>query len=115
MTQSCSQAIELAELICQVQSLGHCFEEIITKEIIAKWSKMLHGFTNCRLRQTNLISCFDKIIDFLDKRNEVDLISHSKVFDTVPRGKLLRQDKYLNSKTGGGRWGWVMLKDKVLV
>lgn len=49
---------------------------------------MLYSFTKARLRQTNLVSCFDKIIDFLDKRNEVDLISHSKVFDTVPRGKL---------------------------
>lgn len=39
----------------------------------------------------NLLSCFDKIIDFLDKRSEVDLISHSKIFDTVPYGKLLRQ------------------------
>lgn len=49
-----------------------------------------------------LVSWFDKIIDFLDKRNEIDLISHSRVFDKVPRGKLLRQDKYLNSKTREG-------------
>ena len=63
---------------------------------------MLHSFTKRRLRQTKLISFFDKIIDFLDKRNEVDLISRSKVFDTVACGKLLRQDKYLNSKTGQG-------------
>lgn len=52
---------------------------------------MLHRFTKRRLYQMNLVSCFDKIIDFLDKRNEVDLISHGKVFDTVPCGKLLRQ------------------------
>lgn len=39
---------------------------------------------------------------FLDKRNEVDLISCSKVFVTVPHGKLLRQDKYLNGKTREG-------------
>lgn len=100
--KSCSQAIEAAELICQVQCLGRGFEEIITKEVIAKWSEMLHSFTKCRLRQTNLVSCFGKIIDFLDKRNEVDLISRSKVLNAVPRGKLLGQDKYLNSKTGEG-------------
>lgn len=63
---------------------------------------MLNSFTKRRLCQMNLMSCFDKIIDFLDKRNEVDLISRGKVFDTVPRGKLLRPDKYLNSKTGKG-------------
>lgn len=40
--QSCSQAAEVAELICRVQSLGRGFEEIITKEVTAKWSKMLH-------------------------------------------------------------------------
>lgn len=66
---------------------------------------MLRRFTKRRLYQTNLVSCFDKIIDFLDKRNEVDLISHSKVFDMVPCGKLLRQDKYLNGKTGRMRLG----------
>lgn len=49
--------------------------------------------------EKNLVSCFDKIIDFLDRRNEIDLISHIRVFDEVPCGKLLRQDKYLNSKT----------------
>lgn len=85
-----------------MQSLGHGFEEIITKAAIAKWSKILHSFTKCRLHQTNLISCFDKIIDFLDKRNELDLITHSKVCDTVPRGKLLRHNNYPNSNTGEG-------------
>lgn len=52
-----------------------------------------------------LVSCFDKIIDFLDKRNEIDLVSHSRVFDKAPRGKLWRQDKYLNSKTREGDGG----------
>lgn len=77
----------------------------LTKEL-QKWSKMLHNFTKHRLcqkgKKNTLISYFDKIIDFLDKRNEIDLISHSRVFDKVPRRKLLRQDKYLNSKTREG-------------
>lgn len=74
----------------------------LTKEL-QKWSKMLHNFTKHRLCwKKNLVSCFDKIIDFLDRRNEIDLISHSRVFDEVPCGKLWRQDKYLNSKTREG-------------
>lgn len=48
------------------------------------------------------MTCFDEIIDFLDKRNEINLTSHSRVFDNVPRGKLGKQDKYLNSKTREG-------------
>lgn len=80
-----------------------------------KWSKMLHNFTKHRLHQTKLVSCFDKIIDFLDKRNEEDLISCRKVFVTVPCGKLLSQDKYLNSKTGEGDFHLFMPKDEALV
>ncbi|CAM4576291.1 unnamed protein product [Caretta caretta] len=41
--------------------------------------------------QTNLISFFEKVTDFLDKGNAVDLIylDFSKAFDTVPHGELL--------------------------
>ncbi|CAM4557273.1 unnamed protein product [Caretta caretta] len=41
--------------------------------------------------QTNLISFFEKVTDFLDKGNTVDLIylDFSKAFDTVPHGELL--------------------------
>lgn len=43
-----------------------------------------------RSRQTNLTASFDKIVDFLDKRNGVDLIylDFSKMYGMVPHGKL---------------------------
>ncbi|CAM4688129.1 unnamed protein product [Caretta caretta] len=52
---------------------------------------MQHGFTKGRSCQTNLISFFEKVTDFLDKGSAVDLIylDLSKAFDIVPHGELL--------------------------
>lgn len=60
-------------------------------ELNVKWDKMLDRFTKDTECQTNSISFFDKIIDFLDKGNAVDLIylDFSKAFDMVLHEKLL--------------------------
>lgn len=60
-------------------------------ELNVKWDKTLDRFTKDTECQTNSISFFDKIIDFLDKGNAVDLIylDFSKAFDMVLHEKLL--------------------------
>ncbi|CAM4697526.1 unnamed protein product [Caretta caretta] len=82
--------VSLTSVVCNV------FENIL-KEKVAKdidvngnWDKIQHGFTKGRSCQTNLIF-FEKVTDFLDKGNAVDLIylDFSKAFDTVPNGELL--------------------------
>ncbi|CAM5165724.1 unnamed protein product [Natator depressus] len=93
-------------------------------EVNGKWDKIQHGFTKGRLCQTNLISFFEKVTDFLDKGNAVDLIylDFSKAFDTVPHGELLvKLDKMgINRKTERwirnwlkGRLQWVLLKGEL--
>ncbi|CAM5097898.1 unnamed protein product [Natator depressus] len=59
--------------------------------INGKWDKIQCGFTKGRSCQTNLISFFENVTDFLDKGNAVDLIylDFSKASDTVPHGELL--------------------------
>ncbi|CAM5076373.1 unnamed protein product [Eretmochelys imbricata] len=78
--------VSLTSVVCKVL-------EKVVKDIEAngKWDKIQHGFTKGRSCQTNLIPFFEKVTDFLDKGNAVDLIylDFSKVFDTVPHGELL--------------------------
>lgn len=73
------------------------------------WSKILHSFTKCRLHQTNLILCFDKAIDFLDTRNEVDLISYSTKWE------IIRARRVPEQQDRGEKQGRVLLKDKAIV
>ncbi|CAM4380368.1 unnamed protein product [Caretta caretta] len=78
--------VSLTSVVCKV--LEKVFKDIKAN---GKWDKIQHGFTKGRSCQTNLISFFEKVTDFLDKGNAVDLIylDFSKVFDTVPHGELL--------------------------
>ncbi|CAM5155546.1 unnamed protein product [Natator depressus] len=75
-----------------MQGLGKILKEKVVKdiEVNGKWDKIQHCFTKGRSCQTNLIF-FEKITDFLDKGNAVDLIylDFSKAFDTVPHGDIL--------------------------
>ncbi|CAM5151147.1 unnamed protein product [Eretmochelys imbricata] len=55
------------------------------------YKKIQHGFTKGRSCQNIRISFFEKVTDFLDKGNAVDLIylDFSKASDTMPHGELL--------------------------
>ncbi|CAM4601877.1 unnamed protein product [Caretta caretta] len=81
----------LTSVVCKV--LEKFLKEKVVKdiEVNGKWDKIQHGFTKGRSCQTNLISFSEKVTDFLDKGNTVDLIylDFSKAFDTVPHGELL--------------------------
>ncbi|CAM5100391.1 unnamed protein product [Eretmochelys imbricata] len=81
----------LISAVCKV--LEKILKEKVIKdiEVNGKWDKIQHGFTKGRSCQTNLISFFEKVTDFLNKGNTVDLIylDFSKAFDTVPHGELL--------------------------
>ncbi|CAM5091881.1 unnamed protein product [Eretmochelys imbricata] len=83
--------VSLTSVVCKV--LEKILKEKVVKdiEVNGKWDKIQHGFTKGRFCQTNLISFFEKVTDFLDKGNAVDLIylDFSKAFDTVPHGELL--------------------------
>ncbi|CAM5123271.1 unnamed protein product, partial [Eretmochelys imbricata] len=83
--------VSLTSVVCKV--LEKNLKEKVVKdiEVNGKWDKIQHGFTKGRLCQTNLISFFEKVTEFVDKRNAVDLIylDFSKAFDTVPHGELL--------------------------
>lgn len=83
-------------------------------EVNKKWDKMLDRFTRHRECQTNSISFFDKIIDFLDKGNAVDVIylDFSKAFDTVPHEKLLVLLMNMGLSTGTVRQTRKQLKGK---
>ncbi|CAM5153249.1 unnamed protein product [Eretmochelys imbricata] len=83
--------VSLISVVCKV--LEKILKEKVVKdiEVNGKWDKIQHGFTKDRLCQTNLIFFFEKVTDFLDKGNTVDLIylDFSNVFDMVPHGELL--------------------------
>ncbi|CAM4373323.1 unnamed protein product [Lepidochelys olivacea] len=87
--------VSLTSVLCTV--LEKILKEKVVKdiEVNGKWDKIQHGFTKGRSCQTNLISFFEKVIDFLDKGNAVDLIylDFSKAFDTVPHGELVKLEK----------------------
>uniref|UniRef100_A0A452HYE6 Reverse transcriptase domain-containing protein n=1 Tax=Gopherus agassizii TaxID=38772 RepID=A0A452HYE6_9SAUR len=83
--------VSLTSVVCKV--LEKILKEKVVKdiEVNGNWDKLQHGFTKGRSCQTNLISFFEKVTDYLDKGNAVDLIylDFSKAFDTVPHGELL--------------------------
>ncbi|CAM5117040.1 unnamed protein product [Natator depressus] len=83
--------VSLTSVVCKV--LEKILKEKVVKdtEVNGKWDKIQNSFTKGRSCHTNLISFFEKVTDFLDKGNIVDLIylDFSKGFDTVPRGELL--------------------------
>ncbi|CAM5164461.1 unnamed protein product [Natator depressus] len=83
--------VSLTSVVCKV--LEKILKEKVVKdiEVNGKWDKIQHGFTKGRSCQTNLISFFEKVTDFLDKGNAVDLIylDFSKAFDMGPHGELL--------------------------
>ncbi|CAM4595088.1 unnamed protein product [Lepidochelys kempii] len=83
--------VSLTSVVCKV--LEKVLKEKVVKdiEVNGKWDKIQHCFTKGRSCQTNLISFFEKVTDFLDKGNAVDLIylDFSKAFNTVPHGEVL--------------------------
>ncbi|CAM5139726.1 unnamed protein product [Natator depressus] len=83
--------VSLTSVVCKF--LEKILKEKVVKdiEVNGNWDKIQHGFTKGRSCQTNLISFFEKVTDFLDKGNAVDLIylDFSKAFDTVPHEELL--------------------------
>ncbi|CAM4416902.1 unnamed protein product [Lepidochelys kempii] len=91
-----------------MQGLGKFLKEKVVKdiEVNGNWDKIQHGFTKCRSCQTNLISFFEKVTDFLDKGNAVDLIylDFRKAFDTVPHGELLAKLEKMGINMKIERW-----------
>uniref|UniRef100_K7F1X3 Reverse transcriptase domain-containing protein n=1 Tax=Pelodiscus sinensis TaxID=13735 RepID=K7F1X3_PELSI len=83
-------------------------KEKVVRDIEANgnWDKLQHGFTKGRSCQTNLISFFEKVTDFLDKGNAVDLIylDFSKAFDTVPHRELLVKLEKIGINMKVERW-----------
>ncbi|CAM5151441.1 unnamed protein product [Natator depressus] len=98
--------VSLTSVLCKV--LETILKEKVVKdiEVNGKWDKMQHGFTKGRSCQTNLISFFEKLTDFLDKGNAVDLIylDFSKAFDTVPHGELLVKLEKMGINLNIERW-----------
>uniref|UniRef100_A0A452IU09 Reverse transcriptase domain-containing protein n=1 Tax=Gopherus agassizii TaxID=38772 RepID=A0A452IU09_9SAUR len=83
-------------------------------EVNGNWDKLQHGFTKSRSCQTNLISFFEKVTDYLDKGNAVDLIylDFSKASDTVPHGELLVKLEKMGINMKTERWIRNWLKGK---
>uniref|UniRef100_A0A452HPE5 Reverse transcriptase domain-containing protein n=1 Tax=Gopherus agassizii TaxID=38772 RepID=A0A452HPE5_9SAUR len=83
--------VSLTSVVCKV--LEKILKEKVVKdiEVNGNWDKLQHGFIKGRSCQTNLISFFERVTDYLDKGNAVDLIylDFSKAFDIVPHGELL--------------------------
>ncbi|CAM5091339.1 unnamed protein product [Eretmochelys imbricata] len=116
--------VSLTSVVCKV--LEKILKEKIVKdiEVNGNWDKIQHGFTKGRSCQTNLISFFEKVTDFLDKGNAVDLIylDFSKAFDTVPHGELLVKLEKMGINMKIERWirnwltgrlQWVLLKGEL--
>ncbi|CAM5146391.1 unnamed protein product [Natator depressus] len=113
--------VSLTSVVCNV--LEKILKEKVVKdiEVNGNWDKIQHGFTK---GQTNLISFFEKVTDFLDKGNAVDLIylNFSKAFDTVPHGELLAKLEKMGFNMKIERWirnwlkgrlQWVTLKGEL--
>ncbi|CAM4715701.1 unnamed protein product [Lepidochelys kempii] len=98
--------VSLTSVVCKV--LEKILKEKVVKdiEVNGNWDKIQHGFTKGRSCQTNLISFFEKVTDFLDKGNTVDLIyrNFSKAFDTVPHGELLAKLEKMGVNMKIERW-----------
>ncbi|CAM4600964.1 unnamed protein product [Caretta caretta] len=116
--------VSLTSVVCKV--LEKILKEKVVKdiEVNGKWDKIQHGFTKGRSCQTNLISSFEKVTDFLDKGNAVDLIylNFSKAFDTMPHGELLVKLEKMGINMNIERWirnwlkgrqQWVLLKGEL--
>ncbi|CAM4707266.1 unnamed protein product [Lepidochelys kempii] len=116
--------VSLTSVVCKV--LEKILKEKVVKdiEVNGKWDKIQHGFTKGRSCQTNLISFFEKVTDFLDKGNAVDLIylNFSKVFDTMPQRELLVKLEKMGINMKIERWirnwltgrlQWVLLKGEL--
>ncbi|CAM4371744.1 unnamed protein product [Caretta caretta] len=97
--------VSLTSVVCTV--LEKILKEKVVKdiEVNGKWDKIQHGFTKGRSCQTNLIF-FEKVTDFLDKGNAVDLIylDFSKAFDTGPHGELLVKLEKMGINMNTERW-----------
>ncbi|CAM4702633.1 unnamed protein product [Caretta caretta] len=113
--------VSLTSVVCKV--LGKFLKEKVV-EVNGKWDKIQHGFTKGRSCQTNLISFFETVTDFLDKGNTVDLIylDFSKAFDTVPHGELLVKLEKMGINMKIERWirnwltgrlQWLLLKGEL--
>uniref|UniRef100_K7F0K2 Reverse transcriptase domain-containing protein n=1 Tax=Pelodiscus sinensis TaxID=13735 RepID=K7F0K2_PELSI len=98
--------VSLTSVVCKI--LEKILKEKVVRDIEANgnWDKLQHGFTKGRSCQTNLISFFEKVTDFLDKGNAVDLIylNFSKAFDTVPHGELLVKLEKIGINMKVERW-----------
>ncbi|CAM5074360.1 unnamed protein product [Natator depressus] len=118
------RSVSLTSIVCKV--LEKILKEKVVKdiEVNCKWDKIQHGFTKSRSCQTSLISFFEKVTDFLDKGNAVDLIylDFSKAFDTVPHGELLVKLEKMGINMKIERWirnwlkgrlQWVILKGEL--
>ncbi|CAM4404676.1 unnamed protein product [Lepidochelys olivacea] len=98
--------VSLTSVVCKV--LEKILKEKVVKdiEVNGKWDKIQNSFTKGRSCQTNLISFFEKVTDFLDKGNAVDLIylDFSKAFDAVPHGELLVKLEKMGMNMKIERW-----------
>ncbi|CAM4615326.1 unnamed protein product, partial [Caretta caretta] len=116
--------VSLTSIVCKV--LEQILKEKAVKdiEVNSNWDKIQHGCIKDKSCQHNLISFFEKITDFVDKGNAVDLIylDFSKASDTIPHGKLLiklekiginmRIERWIRNWLKG-RLQWVILKGEL--
>ncbi|CAM4532923.1 unnamed protein product [Caretta caretta] len=92
--------------------VGKVLEKILKDKVVkdievnGNSDKIQHGFTKGGSCQTNLISFFEKVTDFLDKGNTVDLIylDFSKAFDMVPHRELLAKLEKMGINMKIERW-----------
>ncbi|CAM5116524.1 unnamed protein product [Natator depressus] len=116
--------VSLIFVVCNVSEKN--LKEKVVKDIEGNgnWDKIQHGFTKGRSCQTKLISFFEKVTDFLDKGNSVDLIylDFIKGFDTMPHGELLAKLEKIGINMKIERWiknwlkgrlQWVTLKGEL--
>ena len=81
--------ISLTCIMCKV------YEKLIRKHLLNHVESYItpeqHGFTSGKSCTSNLLECFDTILDMLDEGLPVDMLffDFSKAFDTVPHYRLL--------------------------
>ncbi|CAM5118465.1 unnamed protein product [Natator depressus] len=106
--------VHLTSVVCKV--LEKFLKEKVVKdiEVNGNWDKIQHSFTKGISCQTNLISFFEKVTDFFDKGNTVDLIylNFSKAFDTVPHRELLAKLEKMGINMKIERWirNWLKVR-----
>ncbi len=99
--------ISLTSVVCKI------LEKIIRKNIIYHmkinhlFASDQHGFMDGRSCSTNLLTYLDKITQFLDDKESVDIIymDLQKAFDTVPHKRLL--EKLKSYGIGGNILKWI--------